>query len=170
MSEDNQHPAENQSSGTTKKFKKRTAAVIILIVGAIVLVLGAMYFLPGTIDEKETVKGTTTQSPTAKTEPKAYEYSEEFISNYNKSCLKASEQNGVTDTEIAGKYCDCTLNQIMLNYPEDEYSQIESALNEQPDAAPDKLVDLLTICYRDHIPEEQTRKPQQEQENNPQQE
>jgi hypothetical protein len=108
------------------------AAAVLAVVGLV----GVVLLFSGGDDDDGGSDGSTTSATTPIEQADGYNATIER--NFMDSCT--------ADAEPGEAVCQCAYDELEATVPFDRFVEIDEELNENPDARPQELVDILTEC------------------------
>ncbi|HZM38025.1 MAG TPA: Hsp70 family protein [Acidimicrobiales bacterium] len=126
-------PAGNVSMGGSSNRMLWIAAAVLAVVGLVGLVI-----LFGQGDDGGGDDRLNTTGPTTTPIEQAESYNATIEQNFMDSCT--------ADPEPGQAVCQCAYDQIEATVPFERFVEIDEELNQNPDARPQELVDILTEC------------------------
>ena len=126
-------PAGNVSMGGSSNRMLWIAAAVLAVVGLVGLVILFGQGNDGGGDDRLNTTGPTT-TPIEQAES----YNATIEQNFMDSCT--------ADPEPGQAVCQCAYDQIEATVPFERFVEIDEELNQNPDARPQELVDILTEC------------------------
>lgn len=111
------------------------AAAVLAVVGLVGLVL---LFGGGGDDDDGGQRGNGTTTTATSPLEEAGDYNATIEQNFMNSCT--------SDAEPGPDVCQCAYDKIEATVPFERFVEIDEELNQNPDARPQELVDILTEC------------------------
>jgi hypothetical protein len=108
---------------------------------AVVLVAVVAFTQLGGDDDETGGGGTGTQTTTTEA---AGGYTPQIEANFLASCTSGGQ--------VSEEVCQCSFDKIEAEIPFERFMEIDAELNENPDAQPQELVDIVTECSLEEAP------------------